>query len=127
MKTTSYEISKKLAEIGFKADAIFAWRKTDGELLGYPHHINGEEMVLKHYYLAYDLETILDALPESILDKKTASFKEFLTLRTDGIFYECDLTVDHIGVEREGNESLADTAARLLLKLVEKGILTFKK
>ena len=50
-KTTSYEISKKLAEIGFKAETDrLAWDVYSGR---------GEDP-----FPAFDLETILEALPK---------------------------------------------------------------
>jgi hypothetical protein len=76
---------------------------------------------------AYDLETILEALPKHIRD----DFGE----------YELDLYINrnnwriaYIGdngslqddrLTKEENESLADTAARLLILLHEKGIVKF--
>ena len=96
MKTTSYEISKKLKEAGFEAEGDFGYRVPDS--------LND----LK----AYGLETILDALPK--INKQ-----EYL-LCSGGIAY---LNDDYISIGREKNESLADTAGKMWLLLKEKGII----
>lgn len=120
MKTTSYEISKKLAEAGFVAETEFGYDKL--EQIDYSICRNS----LIHTK-TYDLETIWDALPKTILDEESASFEESLVLRDDCISFESEMTVDHISIEIEENESLADAAARLLLLLVKKGLITFNK
>lgn len=112
MKTTSYEISKKLAEAGF-----------DGESEVWKH--DPENFITGQKYWSYDLETILEALPGMIegeqylvLDKDSVGYFEYESIICSGIEAYC---------KKEENETLADTAARLLMLLVEKGLLTFKK
>jgi len=91
MKTTSYEISKQLAEAGFKGET-----NTTKAMLG------------TRDYPAFHLETILEKLPKNYL------------LRSD--WMECFLCGDFNGIRRQEDESLADTAARLWLKLKKKGL-----
>lgn len=59
-------------------------------------------------YPAFHLETILEKLPKNYL------------LRSD--WMECFLCGDFHGTKRQDNESLADTAARLWLKLKKEGL-----
>ena len=105
-KTTNYEISKKLEEIGFNKETNFYYRKNDKELfintppnLKYP-----EEFFLK----SYDLETLLDALPDII--------GGCLMIYKEGMYYQESM----IEVAKLENESLADTAGRLIIKLHKK-------
>lgn len=107
MKTTSYEISKKLKEAGFEAETDFYWYCYDkGREMRHIADADGKGNVK-----AYDLETILDALPK--INKQ-----EYL-LCSGGIVY---LNDDYISVGKEKNESLADTAGKMWLLLKEKGL-----
>ena len=129
MKITSYEISKKLKEAGFKAEADFGYRVPDS--------LND----LK----AYGLETILDALPDSITreykskeDGEVREFRERLIIEKEEIHYSCDDIENADDANRYFNEygymqdinlfkkfndkSLADTAGKMWLLLKEKGI-----
>lgn len=117
MKTTSYEISKKLKEIGFKAEAHHKLRCFKDDFL----------------YSYYDLETILEALPAIInknRDHGWGHFGEELSLKKHEIGYyyqDYDVITCKIVVKKEESESLADTAARLLILLESKGLINFKK
>ena len=109
-KTTSYEISKKLKEAGFEAETDFYFYGQQLRNLNFPRHIadaDNEDNVK-----AYDLETLLYALPK--INKQ-----EYL-LCSGGIVY---LNDDYISVGKEKNESLADTAGRMWLLLKEKGLI----
>ena len=130
MKTTSYEISKQLKEAGFEAEGDFGYRVPDS--------LND----LK----AYGLETILDALPDSITreykskeDGEVREFKERLIIEKEEIHYSCDDIENADDANRYFNEygymqdislfkkfndkSLADTAGKMWLLLKEKGII----
>ena len=130
MKTTSYEISKQLKEAGFEAEGDFGYRVPDS--------LND----LK----AYGLETILDALPDSIIreykskeDGEVREFKERLIIEKNEIRYSCDDIENADDANRYFNEygymqdislfkkfndnSLADTAGKMWLLLKEKGII----
>jgi len=96
MKVTSYEISKQLAEAGFKGET-----NTTKARLG------------TRDYPAFHLETILEKLPKNYL------------LRSD--WMECFLCGAFHVTRRQEDESLADTAARLLILLHEKGLIKFKE
>lgn len=148
-KTTSYEISKKLEEAGFKASYIYAWY-TDSEGSSWiqeiqhvkPTAINryGKEVKLTFIAPAYDLETLLDALPESIQYKSSDWYYLFLrapsrfseTNKTLGYYNECSEYMDNFMMGCEDgifevsklspNESLADTAGKMWLILKEKGL-----
>lgn len=75
MKTTSYEISKKLFEIGFKADCYFAYHSELEELHSetiYNRYYNDAI-----YYPAYDLETILGELPEFVKIEEIPNYLSF--------------------------------------------------
>ena len=155
MKTTSYEISKKLEEAGFKASYIYAWY-SDSEGLPWvqeiqqvkPTAINkyGKEVKLTFTAPAYDLETLLDALPDSITreykskeDGEVREFKETLKIDKYEICYRCNNIENADDANRYYQEygymqefsiynfsntgSLADTAGRMWLMLKEKGII----
>lgn len=135
MKTTSYEISKKLAQTNFSHDASFYWVKPKGKKAKLSY-FDEEFFVLKdtEVYSAYDLETIIEALPKEIIYKKTKGIFEINFDGDFGNFYYVDLDESNQkllwqdfcpSTEQEENESLADTAARLLLLLVEKKLIKF--
>ena len=129
MKTTNYEISKKLKEIGFRTRSDFyytyAYTTEDDRDVFFVDYCRSEP--IGKCYPAYDLETILDALPDEKYDKEVASFSEVLELSKDYICYDSELPKDRkFIIWREEKESLADTAARLLIKLVEKGMVNLK-
>ena len=124
MKTTSYEISKQLAEAGFKGKSIFGW------------HVDGKECAPAYplsptatgFFWSYDLETILEALPKFI---EYNNRKYCLTFWVAGeeIYYEIigenDLLENYFYIfatEKKENKSLADTAAKLWLKLKKEGL-----
>lgn len=140
MKTTSYEISKKLKEAGFEAETEYYW-----------HTIN-DKIELLHVaraglgdIKAYDLETLLDALPDSIIreyksknDGTVKKFKERLIIEKSEIRYSCDdienaddanryyqeygYMQDITIFKKFNDKSLADTAGKMWLMLKEKGI-----
>ena len=106
IKTTNYEISKKLKEIGFKAEAEKCWAKIRNSVLSEFHLVNLDYAVPQNcdeWVLSYDLETLLDALPPSIIN----------------------YNYDPYGFNKEENESLADTAGRLIIWLHEKNLIKF--
>ena len=139
MKTTNFEISKKLKEAGFDAEFYFHYKSTDHCNL----YDNGYEDYKDRNTPAYDLETLLDALPDSIQYKSSDWYYLFLrapsrfseTNKTLGYYCECNEYMDNYRMGEEHgifevsklspNESLADTAGRLLLLLHEKNLIKF--
>ena len=125
MKTTNYEISKQLKEAGFEASYIYAWYSdSEGlpwiqEIHAKPTAINkyGKEVKLTFTAPAYDLETILDALPnttEIIISSLTG----------ERIFYlDSNIRGNEVSIAIEENESLADTAGKMWLELKKKNLL----
>lgn len=139
MKTTSYEISKKLKEAGFEAETDFYWYCYDNGLA--MRHVADADG--KGNVKSYDLETILDALPDSITrkykskeDGEVKEFKEKLIIEKNEIRYSCDDIenaddanryyqeygyMQNISVFKKFDEkSLANTAGRMWLELKEK-------
>lgn len=148
MKTTSYEISRKLKEAGFNATAEKCWAKI--------RLSKTEEFILSpltfevpancdEWFPSYDLETILDALPDSITrnykskeDGEVREFEERLIINKDEIRYSCDDIenaddanrfyqeygyMQDISIFKKFNDkSLADTAGKMWLLLKEKGL-----
>jgi len=108
MKTTSFEISKKLAEIGFKAEAHHKLHCFKDDFL----------------YSYYDLETILEALPEEI---NLEGYCQELLITKNLLAYQRATGAWDFEQIRNENESLADTAARLLILLHEEGIVNFNE
>jgi hypothetical protein len=129
IKTTNYEISKKLAEIGFKAEAEFffyldkpdygAWHISEG--------IKGQILANKKddCLPSYDLETLLDALPHNfMLEKKI----KFLNMNQSEIGYKTgssDIYDYQLLCHRRKEESLADTAGRLIILFHEENLIKF--
>jgi hypothetical protein len=132
MKITSYEISKKLAKAGFKSSHEFFWGRTSKDYPLMPYHV-----YLKHSFAtripAYDLETVLEYLPGCIeVDKELYDLEiddiglSYLSRKNSHFFaFKADRTV--CTNPRRVSETLADTAARLLLILHEKGIIKFNE
>ena len=126
MKTTNYEISKQLKEAGFEAETEFYWHAINNKIE--LHHVARAGL---GDVKAYDLETILDALPEKIEFKE----KEYCFWMQWSGSSDCyimgyvrgNLRATELEVWREdenkNSESLADTAGRMWLLLKEKGII----
>lgn len=119
MKTTSFEISKELKELGFEAETIFYINLETEESQIW---LNLPKYPLKEFVKSYGLETILDALPKLI------NYGRFKNLGLRIYYEECcyigyedsngflqDFTVNN----KLSKSSLADTAARLLIKLIK--------
>lgn len=117
MKLTSFDISKKLAEIGFKP-----------EVKNCSHFC----FIQDPKVFGYDLETILEALPKEI--PSNTRYSNFLRIDFESreIAYYSDCAISYFS---DGNtemagpfiaDSLVDTAALLLILLHEKGIINFK-
>ena len=114
IKTTSYEISKELEEIDFDVDTIFYYDSENEECqIWHELPIKLESEFVK----SFDLETILDALPKDLIIEGNYCI---LTLWTKGkvIFYANIMDKRFYECRNEG-ESLADTAARLLITLIK--------
>ena len=133
-KTTNYEISKKLKEIGFDKETNFYFTEVAPDKFEAQYYTNNKEYLLLK---SYELETLLDALPSSIEYKneynvilnydfflqndKLGYYYEHGEYRNDyhmgdGIFEFSKLSLD---------ESLADTAGRLIIELYEKNLIKF--
>jgi len=112
-KTTNYEISKKLAEIGFKPENL------EDQIWNY----DGQE---KWQYSAYDLETILDNICFVIENKENKKVYWF-TMNQQNMGYitfEGEVDIEFYTPRQKG-ESLADTAGRMLILLHEKNLIKF--
>ena len=110
MKTTSYEISKKLKEAGFEAETEYYWHAINDKIE--LHHVARAGL---GDVKAYDLETILDALRQT---RK----RIMIVGKSDNWGINFDYEFNKYSQE---NESLADTAGRLLLLLHEKNLIKF--
>ncbi len=112
MKTTSYIVSKQLAEIGFEAEAD-KWVYENPLKLISPR---SNEKAVK----SFCLETILEAFKgQNHSIRSDIQIKLFE--KGGGIIY----TRLQISFLQQEYESLADTAARLLILLYEKGLIKF--
>ncbi len=123
MKTTNYEISKKLKEIGFEAEFNFHYKATDNINL----YDSGFDDNKERNIPSYDLETLLKAFPNITgIDYENGeihyqnSYTDYLSKR-DGI-----RTVYYYKMDKD--ELLVDAVGKLLLReLHEAGIINFKK
>jgi hypothetical protein len=123
-KTTNYEISKKLAEIGFSRQAFWVWISKNC-CAPYQTDYDG--------FLSYDLETLLDVLPKKMTNKYGKEFTLEISFDVSNWIYYIDkndyifLSENYIHgqMESEKNESLADTAGRFITLLHEKNLIKF--
>jgi hypothetical protein len=127
MKTTDFELSKKLAEIGFKKTSTIAFFSSKCGGGGRFVVSDGFKDGYNLDCYSFDLETILEALQENFqcdikisateieIENKPRPTHQFEYLK----FWE-EFT------ERKENESLADTAARLLILLKSKNLISFE-
>jgi len=129
MKVTNYELSKKLQEIGFKAEHEKCWIKFDGQ--SEPELKTGltlgEQFSAELIVPVYDFETLLDALPSEI---RTDRFPDLLlswTIKRNAIFYsgkhEFGDMMLFIETFQEGVR--VDAVARLIIQLHEQGLIKF--
>jgi len=136
MKVTNLEISKKLAEIGFKAETDFSWNREiincgnsskEHFFIKYNNGWSSGEVVCS----CYELETIIDLFPLkiggygyfSIGVRKNNPSMPFAV----GYNLECDEDYGMLFCDQMRGESLADTAARLLILLHEKNLINLQK
>jgi|GEM_PF-1889276 len=134
MKTTNYEISKELAEAGFeqKFPPAFYHVNSNGTL--YYRTAQKEYSNLKGIFnvKSYDLETILEALPKQhdFFSRGIGKYELRIWYHEGKAFvgYQNYTGFDKVMTfEQEQNESIADTAARLLILLHEKGLVNFNE
>lgn len=133
MKTTSYEISKQLAKAGFEGKTDFTWNREiincgnsskEHKFIKYNNGWSSGEVICP----AYDLETILETLPNFIVNKNQGENCLVIDVAFGVIHYEGDNENDTLFITTtRNNESLADTAARLLILLHKEGIVNFNK
>lgn len=128
MKTTSYKISKQLAEAGFEEENDFFWARwdTDSKFV-LVHNTNTTPYLLNSYIPAFDLETILETLPKQhdFFSRGIGKYELRIWYREGKAFvgYQNYAGFDKVmTLEQEQNESIADTAARLWLELKKKKI-----
>ena len=144
-KTTSYKISKKLKEARFGKGSAFAHFKSKCGGGGIFYVWEGIKIGYEEEFFSYDLETLLDALPESITreykskeDGEIREFRERLIIEKNEIRYSCDDIENADDANRFFNEygymqdislfkkfndnSLADTAGKMWLMLKERGL-----
>jgi len=126
-KTTNYEISKKLAEIGFDKETNFYFTEIAPNKFKAEYYTNYTNNNKYFLLKSYDLETLLDALPSTI---ENIHFR----MNKGGLWYEnlsnCDSdqscpVESYCHIEIKNNESLADTAGRLIIELHEKNLIKF--
>ena len=113
MKVTNLETSKKLKELGFEAETVFYWNQAhencdDTYYLAYDEEDNPHSFELTNEIKAYDLETILEALPDEIILSKEDKEIEFCNNQGNGLIWSL-----------EEGESWANLAGRILIKLLE--------
>lgn len=125
MKVTSFEISKKLAEIGF-----FKPEEATGSYCDVEQRESGIGFVptKEHRYLHYGLETILDALPHTIEAKNFFGENRFFSLHMVPcrVWEYRTLDGDQSQFANSGKSSV-DAAARLLIRLHEEGLVKFER
>jgi hypothetical protein len=122
-KTTNYEISKKLKEIGFDKETNFYFTEVAPDKFEAQYYTNNKKYLLLK---SYDLETLLDALRKvkwfsCKIGKKEACFGYYEIYRDK----KNELQERAFLINNLNGESLADTAGRLLILLHEKNLIKF--
>lgn len=122
-KVTSFEISRQLSRAGFKAE-FDNFYDSSGNKINYESLTWGG--ISESDIPAYDLETMLDALPNALASNSCLEL--FLCVnKTSGKrrigYYYGDFYGMNIAQVQEEGLSLADCAALVWLKLKEKGLL----
>ena len=133
-KTTSYEISKKLKEAGFEAEADYNFieRNNQKAFLVNIKELSGIEIMneIGVFIKAYDLETLIDALP-SFIEHNNITYDLWVWNNGIGYYPNYDkysgkevytMKNSHIGYFLV-DKSLADTAGKMWLLLKEKGLI----
>jgi hypothetical protein len=134
-KTTNFEISKKLAEIGFRAKCSYFYFHSNNndyeasslEEFGWDEISDCD--IEDKYYPSYDLETLLDALPKSI-KYRGDTYYFWMTYSGSSDCYiigysSGQLRKTELEKYSKENESLVDTAGRLIIWLHEKNLIEF--
>ena len=141
IKTTNYEISKKLLKIGFEAETDFFWHRDINLNISFRYY--PEEIIELDYdedvFSAYDLETILDALPCGLdrgderynlkmlpnisISYTNKFFNHIYDYRDD---YCCE-NGEVMACISKNKETMVDMAGRLLIKLFENDLIKFKE
>ena len=117
-KTTNYEISKKLAEIGFDKETNFYFTEIAPDKFKAEYYSNNNKYFLLK---SYDLETLIDALPSQF----GQSFLQITMLGNQALIgYELQ-RIELSSLVDGKNESLADTAGRMIILLHEKNLIKF--
>ena len=119
-KTTNFEVSKKLAEIGFEPHFYYCWRIKDKTLWYYSYHFHERGESLSNYYPSFFLDEILEVLPCGL---NQGNERYNLTILQNTFMwyankdaYRDDYICDNGGVMAStwaNDESLADMAGRL--------------
>jgi len=121
MKTTDYNTSKKLKELGFEANTNYYYFNK-GCLLDYCNNLDEIEYS-KPITKAYDLETILEALPKNITyEFIKQDHQQYFRCESDTTRFDIKFIIN-----KKENESLATTAGRLLVKLIQEGLIKLEK
>ena len=132
-KTTNYEISKKLAEIGFQAEAEKCWAKIK-------HSVSSEFVLVnldfqvpqncEEWVLSYDLETLLEFAFDNIENFRICnggvSVAEFLSDYDN--WHGHYKIVDNLDISigfRETKISYANAIGQLIILLYEKNLIKF--
>jgi hypothetical protein len=129
MKTTNLEISQKLKELGFESESEIVWyQESHGMNISQKESekfqlrlINGSKHLARDCIKSYDLETILEALPKKI-ERENIKLNCSYALWSHKIKFFHD-NLGEYQIEKKENESLANTAGRLLVKLLEDNII----
>jgi hypothetical protein len=123
IKTTNYEISKQLAEIGFDKETNFYFTEIAPDKFKAEYYTNNKKYLLLK---SYDLETLLEALPNFIENGNGTENCLVVDVAFGEIHYEgdCENATLFITTTRE-NESLADTAGRLIIELYNNNFIKF--
>jgi hypothetical protein len=136
-KTTNFEISKKLKEIGFKAEAEFFFYLDKPDYGAW--HISEEGQIFANEkddcLPSYDLETLLEFAFDEICDFKIFSDHVFIADYWDDGKYE---VIDELLIDRERSfknvndkrireykYNYAEIVAKLIILLHEKNLIKF--
>lgn len=125
MKVTNLETSQKLKELGFEAETVFYFLEVKPDI--YEAQYSSFNRYNKSVVKSYDLETILEALPK-ILESRASLQISYRTMINLAEFHYITRQDNLLHIVRQlDEESLANTAGRLLVKLLQDNIIKLRK
>lgn len=119
LKTTSFEVSKQLLEIGFKQEPCFMWKDKD---TCEPFQ-EGKDSIP-----SYDLETLIDSLPRKLElpnEKQCYSLSLETPIKGHDYIKYANVSRRRLFCIQKENDLFVNTVAKLILQMHKEGFVNF--